>query len=334
MSLAKKILIFFFSLILGFVLLMWIVNRVGWQEIRQAFLRFQGWQALVIIGLTLLIPLAGIWKWKKILEGAEVKISFRELVSPHLSGFPFMFFSPMILMSGEVFRGYALRKKCGVGWNKAMASIVVDRVLDWTVALTTVLLGVLFFLFKIGLPPKSITLTFGTALLVITGAVSFFYVKSFRKESILKLFGINQGRAVEVEYEILNVFKAGSKKLFKIFASSFLIGLIKLIRVWLLITFLGKAIGLMVAVSGLGFFYLAIMLPIPAALGSHEVIQTFAFQNLGLKPGTATAFTMLLRGADLILALIGAIALFGLGFKFFKMSFSEKIGNQSKPKGR
>lgn len=324
MSLIKKTAFFLVSLLIGAALLFWVIESVGWIEIKKAFLTFEGWQALVIIGLTLTIPIIGTWRWREVLEGEGIDLQFKKLFRLYLAGFPFMFFFPMILMSGEVFRGYALRKKLSVSWPKSMASIVLDRLLDWTVGLGVVFIGVVFFLFKIGFPPRRISLIFGGTFLILGAALFFFYLKSFRKESILKLFGISNGRAIEVENNIFHLFKSKTLIL-RIFSLSLIIGLIKLLRIWLLVIFLGEIISFIAAVSFLGFFYLAIMLPIPASLGSHELIQTFAFKSLGLEAGTAPAFTMILRGADLILALVGGVALIKLGWELMKSTLLEKI---------
>jgi hypothetical protein len=59
------------------------------------------------------------------------------------------------------------------------------------------------------------------------------------------------------------------------------------------------------------------MIPIPAALGSHEAIQTLAFSALNLD-ANATAFTMIVRGAEIIVSLFGVIILFSFGVGFAK----------------
>ena len=98
-------------------------------------------------------------------------------------------------------------------------------------------------------------------------------------------------------------------------------------RVWFLIIFLGKEISTLSALSILGFTYLAVMIPIPTALGSHEAIQTFAFNSLGLGVSTATAFTMIIRGAELIIALTGVAILFQLGIILLRKALFKKIDN-------
>jgi uncharacterized membrane protein YbhN (UPF0104 family) len=67
------------------------------------------------------------------------------------------------------------------------------------------------------------------------------------------------------------------------------------------------------------------MIPIPTSLGSHEAIQTFAFNALGLGASSATAFTMIIRAAELLLALVGIIFFFRLGAIVLKDFLFEKI---------
>ena len=90
------------------------------------------------------------------------------------------------------------------------------------------------------------------------------------------------------------------------------------LRTWILIIFLSKKIDILSALSVLGFTYLAAMIPLPAALGSHESIQTFAFNSLGLASSTAAAFTMIIRGAELLLAFLVLAMLFKVGVSFIK----------------
>ena len=99
------------------------------------------------------------------------------------------------------------------------------------------------------------------------------------------------------------------------------------LRCWLLILFLGKALNPFFAFSVLGFYYFALLIPIPAALGSHELVQTFSFSVLGLGPAMASAFAMIQRGAELVLAITGVIISFKLGIGIFYSILSRKIGN-------
>jgi uncharacterized protein (TIRG00374 family) len=319
----KKFLFFLISLLIGVVLLVWIGKTVGWQEIKNALLVFSGWQGLAIFGLTLLIILIGNWKWQEILRGEETNIAFLNLLKVYLPSFSIKFLAPVILVAAELFQGYALKEKSFLSWSKAMASVIIDRILEWTANLAVIFLGALFFLLTIGPPPVELLIIFGGVFLFFTGGVTYFYFKTFKGESMAKVFGkiFNHrldSRPLEVEREIFDFFKPKKMAMWKSFGLSFLRVGIMLIRTWLLIIFLGKNIGLLSSLSILGFSYLAIMIPIPMALGSHEAIQTFAFDSLGLGLGTATAFTMIIRGAELLIALAGVVILSQIGIILLK----------------
>lgn len=328
----KKLLLFLTSLLIGASLFIWVLKTVGWQEIKKAFLVFTGWQGLAILGLTILMAIIGTWKWKEILKGGGTNISFGELFKPYLAGFSIMYILPIMLLGGEIFRGYILKEKNQVPWPKGMASVIIDRILEWTANLAVVFFGVLFFLLTTGFPPIKLGIIFGTVFLVFAAAITFFYFKSFKRESIFRAFGkiFNQqsdSQPLDIEKEIFNFFKPKKKSMWRSFGLSFLRAGIMLFRTWLLIFFLGKNIGALPALSILGFSYLAVMIPIPTALGSHEVIQTFAFNSLGLGINLGTAFTMIIRGAELMIALAGIIILFRVGLELMKNTLFKRLNH-------
>ncbi len=328
----KKILLFLFSLLIGVVLFIWIGKTVGWQEIKNAFLAFTGWQGIVIFLTTLLVMSFSNWKWLEILRGEGVEISFKGLFRSYLAGFSVMFLAPILFWGGEIFRGYVLKNKNFIPWTKSMSSIIIDRIIEWTANLVVILLGVLIFFFMIGLPPAKLAVIFGSIFLLFAIGISYFYLKVFRRESmvelVLKMLGIKKlggdSAVIKTENEIFHFFKYKKKFLWRAFAFSFLRTGAAYLRAWLLILFLGKEISFLPALSILGFTFLAMMIPIPAALGSHEAIQIFAFSALGLEASMATAFTMLIRGAELILALAGIIIFFRLGISIFKNTLFKK----------
>lgn len=322
----KKTLLFLISLLVGLGLFIWIGKTVGWQEIKRAFLVFTGWQGLTILGLTLLIAMVGTWKWKEILKGGGTNIAFLDLFRPYLAGFSVMFLAPIALWGGEIFRSYVLKERNNVCWSKGMASVIIDRILEWTANLVVVFFGILFFLLTIGFPPIKLGIIFGVVFLFFTTGITFFYFKSFKRESVVRFFfrsGNNQ--PLEVEKEIFNFFKPKKKSMWKGFSLAFLKAGIMFLRTWILIIFLGKSIGALPALSILGFSYLAVMIPIPAAIGSHEAVQAFAFNSLGWGASLGTAFTMLIRGAELILALAGIILLFRLGIELLRNTLISRI---------
>jgi len=330
----KKLFLFLISLFVGIGIFLWIGKTVGWSEISSAFLLFTGIHGIMIFSLTLLVLLIGNRKWQEILKAQGVKISFFELFKAFLAGFSVMFLAPVLVWGGEILRGYVIRRKNKVAWSKIMASVFIDRVLEWTINLMVIVLGSFYFLYKIGLPSKNLLIIFGSVFLAFFSAIAYFYFKVSKRESILSfLFKVsgfkeyNQNNLLfEAEKEIFDFFRWENRALKKTLILSFLRASVMCVRAWVLVLFLGKSIEFFSAFSLLGFTYLAAMIPIPAALGSHEAIQSFAFNALGIGISSATAFTMITRAAELLFALAGLVIVFRIGVMSFKNMFFNKIG--------
>jgi hypothetical protein len=320
-SIKQKVL-FFFSLILGAAIFIWLGKTIGWVEIGRAFAVFTGWQGLVIILLSFLIAVIGNWRWKEILKDSGIDVPFNNLFKIYLGGYSMMYLMPILIWGGEAFRVYGLTKEGGVGWKKTFASVIIERILEWTVNIIVIFLGLAFFLSTVGLLPANLVLLFGFSLLFFVLIISYFYVKALGKKSIVRQIVkrfwkrevSDDNGFIAVENEVFEYFRWG-KGFNKGIALSILRVLIMQLRVWLLIIFLGNAIGFMPSLSILGFTYLSSMIPIPTSLGSHEAIQYFAFISLGLLGSMATAFTMILRAAEIVVSSVGMFFIFRTGFK-------------------
>lgn len=324
----KKILLLLLSFLIGIILFIWVWKTVGLGEIKNAFLMFTGWQGLVILGLTILTLGIGAWRWKEILRAGNIDIPFRKLFGPYLAGFSVMFLAPILVWGGELARSYILKNRNSVDFTKGMASVVIDRILEWTTNLAVVFFGSIFFFFAMGITPTKLFIIFGGIFLVFLSALAFFYFKCTKKESIVSVFIKNdKSKLLVLEKEIFNFFKWRNFAVWKGILLSLLRTAVMYARAWFLIGFLGKIIGAFSALSILGFSYVAVMIPIPAALGSHEAVQVFAFNSLGLGVSTATAFTMIIRGAELMISLLGIALLFRFGIILVKDKLLKKIEN-------
>lgn len=328
----KRILLFFAFFLVGIALLIAVVRFIGWQEIWAAFSIFTLWQSVVIIFLTALMLFFGMWKWQVILKNQGYQIPSRQLISSYLAGFSLIYFFPMLLFGGEIFKGYALKEKFKIPLRRAMASVVIDKILEETAFVVTIFAGVIFFLFRIGLPPRNTTIFIGGMLIALISGFTLLYFKIFKKQSIAsfftKYFTKNKflsGSVLEAEKEIFDFFKNRKKAFWGSMGLAFLRVAATWLRTWLLVLFLGKFLGILPALSVLGFYYLAVIIPIPAALGAHEIIQAFSFTALGVTASSAAAFAMLQRGAEMLLAIIGLLIFGKLGVGLVKRIFLRKI---------
>jgi len=320
----KKIIFFLIPLFIGIGIFIWIIKITGWNQIVKLFFTFTGWSGLIILGLTFLVVLTGIWKWRVILRSQGVKLPFKKLMTSYLGCFALTYLAPATFFAGETFRSYYIKQKeQNLSWEKTISSIFLDKIMDFSVMLVSVIVGVLYFLFKIGLPPKNLSIILGAILILFTAAILFFYLKCYKKQSIVKfvlnIVGIKNLKedhiALGVEKEIFEFFH---RRIY--FTEVVLLALLRNVFLWArhfsLIVFLGGSVGILGSLSALGFTYLVSLIPIPALLGSHEAIQTFVFLKLGMTESMGTAFAMLLRSADLIISFLGIIILCRFGYKF------------------
>jgi uncharacterized protein (TIRG00374 family) len=320
----KKTYLFLISFLVGVLLLVLVIKIVGWNEIRKSLLIFTGFKGLIIFLLTFLWMLIINWKWKEILKTRGTDIGFFNLFKPFLAGFSVLYLFPTLVLGGEFLRGYILKKKYSLSWSKGMASVFIDRIVDWTTNLGIVFLGMGFFLSKIGILPKKIGLAVGFTFFIWLLFTIFFYIMAFKKKSIVRLFfkifrlgSLNIG-LMDMEKEIFDFFNVKNISFWKIIGIALLEEAILLFRIYILLIFLGKEIGFLVALSISGFYYLSTMIPIPASLGIQDGVQAFAFGALRLGASVGTAFTLIIRTAELAVALIGIILLFRLGIKVFE----------------
>jgi len=325
----KRLLLLLLPFLIGAGLFYWVIKTVGWQEIRNSFLVFSGWQGLAVLGLTAVIALISTWIWQEVLRGMDAKVSFGKLWPAYVAGFSIRYLAPMAIIGAEIFQGHILKEIDSVTWEKSMASVIVNRILELTASLVVIFLGLSFFLLKIGLPPIKLALIFGGIILIVASLIFYFFFKSFKKESMTKAIGCLfnsklNAEPFEIEKEIFGFFKVKKAAFWRSFVLSFLRIGIMWFRTWFLVLFLGKSLSAWPALSILGFYSLVTMIPIPADLGSHEAVQSFAFSALGFSAGAGTAFALIIRGAELMLSLLGIIILFRLGLELLKNTLFRK----------
>lgn len=328
----KPLILIIGSSIIGVIAFVCLGKWIGWEEIGNAFSVFTFWQGGVIVILTIIISLLGNLRWKEILSDQKIDVSFFKLFKIYLGGYSIMYLFPAILLAGEFFRIYSLGKERGLSWKRTAPSVIIERVLEWTVNLLVVFLGLFLFVFNVELFPPKVVFVFGIAFLVFLFALIFFYTTILRKRSIVHMIvrkykeGEESG-LIEVENKVFEFFDFRSKPFKKGLILSFLRAFVMQLRVWILIIFLGQNIGLLNSFSILGFSYISAMIPIPASLGTHEVIQIAAFRAVNLTASMAAAFTLIIRAAEIILSSFGLIYIVKMGFNLMNNTYENKQNN-------
>jgi len=319
------------SLLIAGVLVYFVFEKIGAREIWQAFLSFSPRGIFWALTLTTLSVLLNAWRWQIILKDRGYNLSLSDLTPAWIAGFAIAYFTPVAMLGDEVIKTYILKNKFSIPLRKATVSVFLeDMILDGSVFFLTIFVGIIFFILRTMVIPLRLWMVI-VILSFPVGGLGFFYFKAFKTESMVKIIEqplkklLNSKIANGIgssEKEILNFFKVQNKNMWRAIIISFFKGIINVIRSWVIILFLGIKIDVIAALSVVAFTNIAYIFPLPAALGSLEVLQTFAFTNLGLTPQIAVAFTLILRAFDTLVALSGIFFVFRFGTKFIK----EKMG--------
>lgn len=321
----KTLFLTLFSFLIGGIFLYFVLEKVGTKEIWEAILNFPPLGIIWVLIFTFLFLFFGAQRWQVILENEGYKLSLGNSLLSWLAGFAIGYFTPIVVVGDEVLKIYILKKKYSIPLRKSTMSVIVDDVLlDGTFFFLLIIFGILFFIFeKIFIPFKLWMIFF--ILLFPVGGLVFFYLRAFKKQSIIKIierpllkFFNNKiaNGIVNCEKEIFDFLKVKNKNMQKATSLTILRWLSNLFRSWGVLYFLGIKMNFFQVLAILGFTNLACIFPLPAALGSHEAIQAFVFSNLNFSPASAVAFTLILRAFDTLLGIFGTFLIFRFGVKW------------------
>lgn len=325
----------------GFVILFFVVRIVGLDEIAKGFSGFSWWGVAPLLLFTFANHYMAAVKWQYILRVMGVRINIVPLTKIWFMGYSVSYLTPVAYIGGEVFRAYALKDKFGVPWGKSLSSIGIDKVMESSVWISTILIGSFVFLYQTGISSFSKVVVFGGISAIFFLLVIFvIYVFSFKNISLLRPLLIKPFRLEgsksekflsDLERDFFNFFSLKNKR--QILAS-LNFAIIKSILLWLrnvfLIYYLVGIFDYSAGLVSLASSYISYSVPIPASLGAHEGFMAFIFANTGFTAGTGAVFTLLMRGADAILVSVGLLYLFkwGIGLfalKIFKGNKATKI---------
>ena len=323
----KRFLAFVVFLVLGIVLFSNVMQAVGWSEVWSAIQEFWGGKGVLLFILTLLTLFLGALRWREVLRYQGYQVPFSSLLKQYFAGFSLSFFFPMVLFGNELFRSYALLEFHKVPLPRAIVSVAVERFLDATTYLLFFVAGIAFLLVSKSIVISSFFLwaLLGAGALAI--ALAFFYFKSHRKESIVRMFfpriaGTNG--FFKMEQELLYFFRLRNRAFWEGLFLSFAKVSFTLLRTIVLVGLLGEFIGFFPAITITGFSFLSLLIPTPGQLGIHEALQIFVFQSLGLASHTGAAFAFVVRVVEIVVAVLGLMLFLHLGVSLLKRAVLSK----------
>ena len=156
---------------------LWLASRgIHWPEVWRILSGARYWLMVPVVALTMLAYLVRTWRWQFLLIGVG-HVPLRSLWSSIMIGFMGNNILPARL--GELLRAYSLGRSAGVSRSAAIASVVVERVLD-----IGVLLLVFGSVFVLGRLPPGIGRWGGILLALATPVVAFLVLFELRPEPV------------------------------------------------------------------------------------------------------------------------------------------------------
>jgi hypothetical protein len=304
----------FLSLAIGIAVFVVVLGKSGLSNILIPFKSFSPFYLVLYLFVSFLVGLLTTYRWRMILRRMGHELPIKKLFVYRATGFAIGYITPTARLGGEPVRALMLSKH-GVPIKKAYASIVLDKLLDFSMGAVVMSVALFFSLAAFRFPMKTTFFFVG----VILGSIIAFYVLYSR---LLKREGLLSRFFEIVQLSKISVFKKMNRhiKIVESYASDFLCNkkylselMVISVAMWVLFIIEFKLALLLIGFNAtllqiflvMLFFGIAILLPVPASLGVLEAGQVSAFTVLQAGPSFGIAVAFVLRFKDLLWTLFG-----------------------------
>ncbi len=307
--------------------LVWVVVRVVpfsavWQTIQQLQGGELAW--LLLANGVVLWGLNG--RWWFILRGLGHPVPYHTLLGYRLVAFGISYFTPGPHVGGEPAQVYLVERFHGVPRPVAVAAVGLDKTLELLVNFTFLLLGVGVMLRTAVFNQMVGTGTAVFAILLLLLPVTYLLALRHGRYPLahtwLWLMRPGGGWLHRVyhllhssETQASHFCRVAPRFLFFALGMSLLSWLALLAEYGLMVSFLGSQLTLEQLLIALTAIRLAMLLPLPAGLGTLETSQLLAFAWLGGDTAVGLAVALSIRARDVWLGLAG------LGWGAWKMGW-------------
>jgi glycosyltransferase 2 family protein len=322
----KKIIIFSISTLVGIALFVGVIFKVGPASIWRALDYFSIGKWFIIISLYTFQFFLTQYRWRLILKTQGYNVPISKLSSSKLVGFTVDYLSPTPNVGGEAIRAYVLKRDAGVPFSQGLASIIIDKVMDFSYALPFVIFGIFYSLMAFSLSWKVRIGLLGICAIFLFLLGMFFY-RTFRNKDffggILRFFRLHKfsfiakamDKIAQFEQNIINFFHNHRKVFYQGLLMSFIGGASVIFALWLILFFLQIHTSLFNVVIISVLTVLTFVVPIPGSFGTTETGVVLIFVAMGFKAEEGVAYTLIFRSVDLLKIAFGLLFLSHLGLK-------------------
>ncbi len=311
------------------VFLLWLTLRaVDLGEVRMRLGQLQPAQITLLIVVNVAVLATFSARWWLLLAAQGYRINYLLLMAYRLATFAVSYFTPGPHFGGEPLQVYLVTARHKVPVAVSVAAVVVDKVLEMTANFTFLTLGVLFVVRAQALPGVSEAQLLATSIVLLLLPLSLLVALMLGRRPVSTLLAwlerpwhwlsrrlgrdatplaatrfaaaVRQSEAQSIDlcrhHPVTMLLAVGAS----ILSWAAIVG-----EFWLMTAVLGLDLTLPEAVAALLAARVAILLPLPAALGALEASQALAMRLLGQSPAAGVSLSVLIRVRDVVLGVIG-----------------------------
>lgn len=296
--------------------------------------------ALAVFSIFLILT----WRWNVILKSRSISIPFKKLLVYRTIGTSINFLTPGPRVGGEPTQA-TLMTKHDVNFTEGLTTIMIDKIIDTTTSGLLFIIGVILVGIKYSYSTQlKVTFTIlGGLFLLVIGLFYYrmltnrhFFLRVFhilRLDKIKNKFWIHTEKKIEeIELMMIEFYKHNNKAFMKALGISVLSWIVMFFEYKFATQLIGINVGAVEIFFIVSFIGMAILFPIPMAIGALEAGQVSAFALIGLPISAGVALAFLVRAKDITIAIIGMILLAFYGFHVPKV-VKKKYYNKKEPLG-
>jgi len=311
------------------VFLLWLTLRaVDLVEVRMRLGRLQPAQITLLIVVNVAVLATFSARWWLLLAAQGYRINYLLLMAYRLATFAVSYFTPGPHFGGEPLQVYLVTARHKVPVAVSVAAVVVDKVLEMTANFTFLTLGVLFVVRAQALPGVSEAQLLATSIVLLLLPLSLLVALMLGRRPVSTLLAWLErpwhwlsrrlgrdatplaatrfaGAVRQSEAQSIDLCRHHPVTMLLAVGASILSWAAIVGEFWLMTAVLGLDLMLPEAVAALLAARVAILLPLPAALGALEASQALAMRLLGQSPAAGVSLSVLIRVRDVVLGVIG-----------------------------
>jgi uncharacterized protein (TIRG00374 family) len=318
-------------LVLGIIGMAVILKNYSIREIISFYANFDLFLLILYIMVLVLLVLTLTWRWIQIVRSRKINIPFKRLLVYRMIGSAINFFTPGPSVGGEPTQA-TLMTKHGTEFTEGLSTIMIDKIIDTSTSGILFMIGIFLVIMKYSFPKNTEIAVIIGGVLFLTIVILFYYRMLHNKHFFLHIFKFVifrntksptikklEKNIIRIERIMINFYSHDKKAFLTTIIISILSWLLMFFEYALATRLLGIDVGIVELFCIISFVGLAILFPIPMAVGVLEAGQISAFAIIGLNASAGVALAFLVRMKDIVFSIIGLVLLAAYGFRVDKI---------------